>query len=324
MASDPDWQRELKEAEDALNARADQMGRLKTEFDHNLNKLSESYYPKMRPLKIQVYNSQQHRHVLENKIDWLGLVLERMRDKDGAWDESRDMRADRDALLQSAVPQFDDAIDALQDLRKEDLAVMRKYEHPPALVLETMEAVMILRGEEDFKWEDAKFLLCDTYFFSFFVSKAKNYDKDNIADGVLTRLEKFMHSPDFEPAVVAEASVPCGALCKWIRALYEHATLLRMTEPKRRTLEEVGEEQKRAREELQAKKEETSGAEAKLVSLQREYEQRRRDLKARYDECMDPLQDMFLEAHAQYGETFCSPRREHFTAGYEAPTTEAS
>eukprot|EP01062_Namystynia_karyoxenos_P065843 TRINITY_DN598_c0_g1_i1.p1 TRINITY_DN598_c0_g1~~TRINITY_DN598_c0_g1_i1.p1 ORF type:complete len:358 (+),score=151.40 TRINITY_DN598_c0_g1_i1:105-1076(+) len=316
---DAEWERQLKEAEDALNARADQMARLKTEFDHNLNKLTESYYPKMRPLKVQVYHSLQQRRMLEKKIEWLGLVTDRMRSKDGAWDEARDLRPDRDAFLHQTAPQFDDAIDALQDLRKEDLAVMRKYEHPPQLVLETMEAVMILRNEERFGWEDAKFLLCDTYFFSFFVSKAKNYDKDNIPEELLQRLDKFMHSPDFEPAVVAEASVPCGALCKWIRALYEYASLRRLSEPKKRTMDEVQDELRRAREELQAKKEETSGAEQKLAGLQREFELRRRDLKARYDECMDPLQEMFLEAHAQYGETFCSPRREHFTAGYQPP-----
>eukprot|EP01065_Artemidia_motanka_P046797 TRINITY_DN7177_c1_g1_i1.p1 TRINITY_DN7177_c1_g1~~TRINITY_DN7177_c1_g1_i1.p1 ORF type:complete len:323 (+),score=88.63 TRINITY_DN7177_c1_g1_i1:104-1072(+) len=320
---DPDWVRELKEAEDALNARADQMGRLKTEFDHNLNKLTESYYPKMRPLKVQVYFSLQQRRVLERSVEWLELVLSRMLGKDGLWDELRDTRADRDALLQTAQPAFDDAIDSLQDLRKEDLAVMRKYEHPPLLVLETMEAVMVLRGEESFSWEDAKFILCDTYFFSFFVSKAKNYDKNNIPDEVLSKLKKFMDSPDFEPAVVADASVPCGALCKWIRALYEHAILRRMSEPKRRSEEDIRDEIRRAKEELQAKKEETRGAETKLAALQKEFEQRRRDLKARYDECMDPLQDMFLEAHAQYGETFCSPRREHFTAGYEPPAAES-
>eukprot|EP00659_Diplonema_papillatum_P004768 gene4768-7336_t len=297
-------------------------GKLKTEYDHNLNKLIESYYPKMRPLKVQVYHSLQVRKMLEKKIDWLEKVLQRSGEVGAAFDEAAHMQADRVSLIEETEAPFDEAIASLQRLTKSDLAIMRKYEHPPQLVLETIEAVMTLRGEEFTSWEDAKFLLCDTYFFGFFVAKAKSYDKDGIPDATLDRLDKFMVSPDFEPTVVAEASVPCAAICQWIRSLYHYATLARITAPIERSAADLEEELHKDRMCLQTKQTETAGAEAKLEGLQKEFEQRRHDLKDRYDQTMNPLQERFLEAHQLYGETFCSPRR-HRLAGTAEQTATA-
>eukprot|EP00754_Rhynchopus_humris_P048005 Rhum_TRINITY_DN7510_c0_g1::Rhum_TRINITY_DN7510_c0_g1_i2::g.23282::m.23282 len=270
----------------------------------------------MRPLKVAVYHSMQVGMLLEREIDWLALLVKTCEEVgEGGFDEARHMEKERTEMIGTADAQFDAAIEALQALRKEDLAVMRKYEHPPLLVLETMEAVMILRGDEMTSWEEAKFLLCDTYFFAFFVAKAKSYDKASITDDTLDMLRQFIMSPDFEPNVVAEASVPCGAICRWIRALYLHAKLIRITAPKQRTLQELRECLQAVREKLQAKITESAGAEQKLEALQREFQLRRKDLKERYDHTMNPLQDKFLEAHQHYGETFCSPRRGRFTAG---------
>eukprot|EP01063_Lacrimia_lanifica_P013297 TRINITY_DN19935_c0_g1_i1.p1 TRINITY_DN19935_c0_g1~~TRINITY_DN19935_c0_g1_i1.p1 ORF type:complete len:320 (+),score=148.40 TRINITY_DN19935_c0_g1_i1:61-1020(+) len=316
MGADDEWEQELKEAEDNLNLHVKELGKLKTEYDHNLNKLVESYYPKMKPLKAQVYHSEQVSQLLRKEIEWLKMVLEKCETMgEGNFEEARHMDAERREMLSGAEAMFAQAVESLQGLKKEDLAVMRKYEHPPRLILETMEAVMILRGEETHTWEDVTFLLCDTYFFAFFVSKAKSYDKTSLTDETLEKLKKIVVSPEFEPNIVAEASVPCGAMCQWIRALYEHAQIQRITAAKTRTLIDLHDGLKRAEEGLRAKHDESAGAKQKLEFLEKEFEQRRGDLKDRYDQTMNPLQERFLEAHHHYGETFCSPRRQRYAAG---------
>ena len=291
-------------------------GKLKSEYDHNLNKLVESYYPKMRPLEVAVYFSMQVGVLLEREAEWLSLLVRSCEELgEERFDEQRSVLSERKDMMCTADASFDAAIEALQGLRQEDMAVMRKYEHPPLLVLETMRAVMTLRGDEMSSWEEVKFLLCDTYFFGFFVPKAKTIDRSSISDDTLDKLQQLIMSPDFEPNVVAKASVPCSAICRWIRALYMHAKLLRITEPKQRSLVELKETLNAVKAKLQAKISESAGAEQKLESLQEEFQVRRQDLKERYDQTMNPLQDKFLEAHHHYGETFCSPRRERFTAG---------
>ena len=276
----------------------------------------ESYYPKMRPLEVSVYCSMQVGMLLERESEWLTLLVRRCEELgEELFDEMRDISKERAEMMSTADASFDAAIEALQGLRQEDMAVMRKYEHPPHLVLETMRAVMTLRGDEMASWEEVKFLLCDTYFFGFFVPKAKTIDKSSISDDTLDKLQELIMSPDFEPNVVAKASVPCGAICRWIRALYMHAKLLRITAPKQRCLVELKDALASVKVKLQAKVSESAGAEQKLEALQEEFHVRRQDLKERYDQTMNPLQDQFLEAHHHYGETFCSPRRERFTAG---------
>ena len=101
--------------------------------------------------------------------------------------------------------------------------VLRKYEHPPDLVLKALDATMTLKGDPSTGWEDAKIMLADTYFFSFFIKHAKVFDKDHLDEAIVEKLEDFLMSPESEPDVVGKASIPCGAMIKWVRAVYEWA-----------------------------------------------------------------------------------------------------
>eukprot|EP00995_Heteronema_vittatum_P009136 NODE_442_length_1377_cov_210.312500_g321_i0.p1 GENE.NODE_442_length_1377_cov_210.312500_g321_i0~~NODE_442_length_1377_cov_210.312500_g321_i0.p1 ORF type:complete len:308 (-),score=99.07 NODE_442_length_1377_cov_210.312500_g321_i0:394-1317(-) len=302
-----DFAKSLKDAQDNVNNRANQMGRLKVEFDHNINKLADSYYPKMRPLRVQVYRSIHEQHFIEKEIQWKEAILSKMY-KMPNFQESVHMAREREDELMQLMPKFQDAISSLEALTPADMQVLRKYEHPPELVLLTMEATLILKGEYNTDWEEAKVMLSDAYFFSFFIQRAKNYDKDNIADEVMTKLEQYMLNPDFEPAVVSEASIPCGALCKWVRAIYDYGRTKRIIKVNGLGADDIQGDVDRLKEQLYLKREEVAGAEKKLSGLQNELEERRRDLKLRYDQTMDPLQETFFEAHHQYGTIYHSPR----------------
>eukprot|EP01012_Entosiphon_sulcatum_P059817 TRINITY_DN84427_c0_g1_i1.p1 TRINITY_DN84427_c0_g1~~TRINITY_DN84427_c0_g1_i1.p1 ORF type:complete len:318 (+),score=65.63 TRINITY_DN84427_c0_g1_i1:91-954(+) len=285
------------------------MGRLKVEFDQNISKLQDSYYPRMQPLKLQVYQSLHKRHFLEKDMQWKEKVLAKMQQYSGAFSEEAHMAKDRDEELSLLQPKFQDAIKSLEALTPEDMSVLRRYEFPPQLVAQTLEAVLTLKGEYDTSWEEAKVILSDTYFFGFFINRAKNYDKDNVSEEVLDRIEQIVLNPDFEPVVVAAASIPCGAMCKWVRAIYEYAKLKTILRPSGLPPIEIRTDIERIKEELYISKERVAEAEQKLAALQAEFEQRRLDLKQRYDQTMDPLQETFLEAHHQFNSIFSSPRK---------------
>lgn len=299
----------LKDAEDQLNSKANQMGRLKVEFDHNLQKLTESYYPKMRPLLVQVYESQKEQHYLELEISWKTRQLAKMNEEGATFSENLHMREAREAELDKMLPAFDDAIAALEALTPEDMKVLRNYEHPPELVLKAMEATLIVKGEYNTDWEEAKITLMPSYFFGFFIKHAKTYDKDNVDDEVIYKLDPYFVNPDFEPASVAAASVPCGALCKWVRSIYDYCKVKAIVAENGLSADELTPDIDKLQERLDGKQKEIAGAEGRLAALKEEYKTRIKELKTRYDATMDPLQETFFEAHHQYGTVFCSPRR---------------
>ena len=58
-----------------------------------------------------------------------------------------------------------------------------------------------------------------------FLQTLRDYDKDNIAEGVMDKVNKeYVKLPEFDPAIVAKASSAAEGLCKWVRAMsaYDH------------------------------------------------------------------------------------------------------
>jgi len=312
MSVEDDWTKEVSEAEEELNAKAKLMARLKSEYTHNLNKLTESYYPKMRPLHVQVYQSRKFQTYIDKEISWKAKKLEilgstTLRQTGGFIEEMVAMKEVRERLTLEQRRAFDAAIAALTAVSKEEMSVLRKYEHPPQCVLDTIEAVYLLRGDTNFSWEDARILLCDTYYYGFFIAKAKAFDAQSVSDEVLEKLTPLILDPDFEVQQVSAASVPGGAMALWVHTIYDTAKLIRMMKSAPlETADTVRETITVLRASLQHKKDEVSGAEQKLEALQMEYEQRRKDLKHRYDQAMVPLQEAFFESHHNFTQALSS------------------
>jgi hypothetical protein len=312
-----EYERQVRDAEDVLNMRSEQMGRLKAEFEQNLLRLSDGAYPKTWPYQILVYQSRLQQRYLEIELRWKEKVLERMQECAGVFIEGAHMRRDREAFLAEVAPKFEDAIASLLRLRSEDMAVLRQYEHPPQFALDTIKATLAVKGEEYTTWEDAKVMLADSYFFGFFISRAKNFDKENVSTDFLPMVQKFVMNPEFEPSVIAPFSAPCCALCKWVRAIYEHVKVSHLTSvaigSKKQDVqaaEALRQRINQLREQLAFKRNEIAGAERTLQNLEADLHQKRLDLKSRYDKTLDPLQETFFEAEAVYTTTVCSPKKE--------------
>eukprot|EP01010_Urceolus_cornutus_P000569 NODE_1089_length_1112_cov_241.046096_g834_i0.p1 GENE.NODE_1089_length_1112_cov_241.046096_g834_i0~~NODE_1089_length_1112_cov_241.046096_g834_i0.p1 ORF type:complete len:312 (-),score=69.85 NODE_1089_length_1112_cov_241.046096_g834_i0:126-1061(-) len=296
------WNKQVKDAEDVLNNRSNQMGRLRVEFDLNMNKLNNKYLPKMSPFEAQVYQSEHEQYYIEKEIEWKLRLLETMNHLQGDFDEVQHMKTQREEEFAAIFPKFEDAMKSLEALTPEDTKVMQKYEHPPQLVYDTLEATHILKGQFEFSWEDAKVMMADAYFFGFFIKRAKNFDKDSVDEEILERLKKVATNSEFEPLSVAAVSTPCGALCKWVRSLYEYARIRLIVQPRGLSEGKLQEMIERLQEQLYLKKEEVSGAEQKLHALKTEFEEQRQELKNKYDQTMGPLQETFFEAHHNYGD----------------------
>lgn len=130
--------------------------------------------------------------------------------------------------LDEAIPALNEAMKSLDSLKKNDIAEVKAYGKPPALVEVVMEAVMILKQSEP-SWSEAKRQLGDPNF----IMSLKDFDKDNIPDKVLRKINKYTSEPDFQPEKVGTVSGAAKSLCMWVRAMETYGQIFRVVQPKR-------------------------------------------------------------------------------------------
>jgi dynein heavy chain len=59
------------------------------------------------------------------------------------------------------------------------------------------------------------------------------FNKDDISQKTLKRIESYTKEPTFTPEYMTNKSAAAGALCKWVRAIEDYAKCLKIVEPKR-------------------------------------------------------------------------------------------
>lgn len=129
--------------------------------------------------------------------------------------ETKAVADDAQADLDEAMPALEAAVNSLKALNKNDITEIKSFPKPPPLVAMTMEAVCILRQEKP-DWETSKKLLGD----SGFMESLQKFDKDNISDGVIRKLSKYIDDPSYLPEIVAKQSKAAMSLCMWTRAMH--------------------------------------------------------------------------------------------------------
>ncbi|GBF88264.1 dynein heavy chain axonemal protein, partial [Raphidocelis subcapitata] len=135
------------------------------------------------------------------------------------------------ADLEEAMPALEAALDSLKALNKNDIVEIKSFPKPPPLVQMTLEAVCILKQEKP-DWDTAKRILGDVNF----MRSLEEFDKDNIPDGVVKRLRRYIDDPNFTPESVAKQSKAAMSLCMWTRAMDVYNRVAKVVEPKRQAL----------------------------------------------------------------------------------------
>lgn len=172
--------------------------------------------------------------------------------------------------LDEAMPALNEAIKALDSLKKNDIAEVKAYGKPPELVETVMESVMVLKQSEP-TWAEAKRQLGDPNF----INSLKEFDKNNIPDRVLRKINKYTSMPDFQPEKVGAVSLASKSLCMWVRAMEVYGQVYRVVQPKQ-------ERYNQAMAQLKEKQDALADAQRKLEEVQRQID----DLKRQYDEKM--------------------------------------
>ena len=147
-------------------------------------------------------------------------------------EEAKALADDAQKDLAKAMPAMEAAVDALDKLDKQAMAEVKVYPKPPEMVMKTMAAVMTVM-EKPTTWAQAKQELNDVNF----LNKLKNFDKENISNATLKKIEKFTNDEHFTPSSVVKVSSAAGALCQWVHAMKTFSDVYREVEPKRLRLQ---------------------------------------------------------------------------------------
>lgn len=157
--------------------------------------------------------------------------------------------------LDKALPALQAAEEALNVLTKKDMAELKAYAKPPALVELTLSGVMtVLRRPPT--WDEAKKQLGDPSF----MTKLLEFDKDKLDDALLKKIGKFTAQPEFTPDSVGKVSLAARGLCLWVRAMESYGHVAKDVAPKRAKL-------KAAQENLAKKQAALSQAQEQLAQV---------------------------------------------------------
>ena len=119
-------------------------------------------------------------------------------------------------------------------------------QHPPMGVKIVMEAVCIMKdvkpkriaGDKpgvkiDDYWDVGKALLVDP---TKFLDGLFKYNRDNIPEQVITKIQPYIDNEDFTPAAIAKVSRACTSICQWVRAMHKFHFVSKAVAPKRVSL----------------------------------------------------------------------------------------
>jgi len=96
------------------------------------------------------------------------------------------------------------------------------------MVMKTMCAVMTVM-EKTPSWAQCKVEMNDVEF----LRRIKHFDKDNITDATLRKMQKCTKDPNFTPKLVQNVSMAAAALCQWVHAMKIYAEVYREFEAER-------------------------------------------------------------------------------------------
>jgi dynein heavy chain len=185
---------------------------------------------------------------------------------------------DADHELAKAEPSLIAANDAVNSLDKKYIAEMKALNKPPEDVATVMGAVMVFM-QKDTSWASVKKELSDTAF----LKNILEFNKENINQKTLKRIEAYTKEPTFTPEYMTVKSAAAGALCKWVRAIEDYAKCLKVVNPKRERKALAEANLAKMQEALAKYTEEYAILEARLAELNRISSEKQAEMKALKD-----------------------------------------
>ncbi|KAH8941010.1 hypothetical protein BDL97_14G015200 [Sphagnum fallax] len=183
------------------------------------------------------------------------------------------------AELDLALPALDAALSSLKNLTRNDIVEVKSLRNPPQGVKTVMEACCIMfqiapkmvadpnklgKKLPDY-WDASTKMLTDP---TIFLDSLLNFDKENIPESVIQKIEPYIAMESFTPEQVARVSKACTSICMWARAMHSYYMVCKEVAPKRALLAEAQGQLDQVMIELNGARAKLKEVEAKLALLE--------------------------------------------------------
>eukprot|EP00746_Dinoflagellata_sp_MGD_P065558 gnl/MRDRNA2_/MRDRNA2_27306_c0_seq1.p1 gnl/MRDRNA2_/MRDRNA2_27306_c0~~gnl/MRDRNA2_/MRDRNA2_27306_c0_seq1.p1 ORF type:complete len:1713 (+),score=337.76 gnl/MRDRNA2_/MRDRNA2_27306_c0_seq1:612-5141(+) len=214
--------------------------------------------------------------------------------------ETQAIKDDAQRDLDQALPALDAAVACLKKLKADHIREVKALANPPNGVKLCMEAVCIMFAVKPVKKNDPNIpgKKIDDYWEAAqrellkepkkLLDDLMSYEKDNIPDPVIKKIQTYIERDDFEPAQIKKSSAACEAICMWVRAMYKYHWVARAVEPKRQRLREAEETYDGMVAKLKQAQENLAAANAKVARLEAEFKDavaKQEDLAKQIEDC---------------------------------------
>jgi len=177
---------------------------------------------------------------------------------------SKAIKEDCEEQLKEALPALEAATKAVSNISKNEITEVRTMAAPSDKVKRVLEAVCICLEEKPKRvmdangkpawdyWEVAKkSVMSDT---NTFIDRLLNYDKENMKETVIEKMQPYIKDKNFRPEVVKSVSTALVGLCSWVLAMDKYYRVNKVVKPKKAMLAEAEAEFAAAMSDLNAKK----------------------------------------------------------------------
>ena len=86
---------------------------------------------------------------------------------------------------------------------------------------------MTLLGVSNIDWGVCRKQMSDPKF----IDKLKGYDKDNVSEAIIKRVEAYTSKDNFKPEIVMQKSAAAASLCSWVRGIVDYHKLCKKLGP---------------------------------------------------------------------------------------------
>jgi len=155
-------------------------------------------------------------------------------------------KQEAEAGLAGAMPALEEAAEALNNLKKDDITEIKSFAKPPPVVGSVCECVCILKKVDDVSWKGAKTMLGESGFLSSLV----NFNKDSLTAKQVNKVKVYFKDPKFNPTDVRVVSTAAAGLLQWVSAMMNYYEVSSKIEPLRNAVRQAEMDQARNTKEL--------------------------------------------------------------------------
>eukprot|EP01059_Diplonema_ambulator_P035162 TRINITY_DN8181_c0_g2_i3.p1 TRINITY_DN8181_c0_g2~~TRINITY_DN8181_c0_g2_i3.p1 ORF type:complete len:4166 (+),score=1836.14 TRINITY_DN8181_c0_g2_i3:116-12613(+) len=179
--------------------------------------------------------------------------------------------------LQAAQPIVEEALAALNSLRKEDLTELKVLAKPPADVELVASSVMVLTSDpkkippmKARDWSNAKKMMAN---ITGWMKDLIAFDANNIPQACIDAIQVYVNDPTFNPEAIKTKSQAAAGLCAWVVNMYKYHAIRTEVKPKEEKLADSQDKLARSKADLKKVQDRVAELNAKLSGLVKQFEE---------------------------------------------------